>query len=155
MNIASHLDKIDRMEKLRARLDTMGDFELWFWSAMNTGTNAVNAALHHAGATIAADVFPTQPGVYLVPGKDGRLEAAFRPPGDVLHVGRPKIDAPLPDDVAAMMKAMEVIEHHRDPCIRGERDATPEIAAECEVALLRVLALLEQRLSNPGQAWKP
>lgn len=155
MNIASHLDKIDRFEKLRARLDTMGDFELWFWSAMNAGTNAVNAALHHAGATIADDVFPTQPGVYLVPGKDGQLEPAFRPPGDVLHVGRPKIDGPLPDDVAAMMKAMEVIEHHRDPCIRGERDATPEIAAECEAALLKVLALLKQRMSTPGKAWKP
>ena len=137
MNIASHLDKIDRFERLRARLDTMGDFELWFWAAMNTGTNAVNAALHHAGATIADDVFPTQPGVYLVPGSDGKLEPAFRPPGDVLHVGRPKIEGKLPEDVTAMMQAMEIIEHHRDPCIRGERDATPEIAAECAQALER------------------
>ncbi|MBS0337204.1 MAG: hypothetical protein JSS40_10405 [Proteobacteria bacterium] len=155
MNIASHLDKIDRFEKLRARLDTMGDFELWFWAAMNAGTNAVNAALHHAGATLADDVFPTQPGVYLVPCKDGKLEPAFRPPGDVLHVGRPKIEGPLPDDVNAMMQAMEVIEHHRDPCIRGERDATPEIAAECAQALEKVLALLRQRMSTPGKAWKP
>ena len=155
MNIASHLDKIERFEKLRSRLDTMGDFELWFWVAMNAGTNAVNAALHHAGATLADDVFPTQPGVYLVPGTDGQLKPEFRPPGDVLHVGRPKIEGKLPEDVTAMMQAMEIIEHHRDPCIRGERDPSPEIAAECDQALRRCLNLLSKRMSTPGAAWKP
>lgn len=148
MNIASHLDKIDRFEKLRARLDPMEDFELWFWSAMNAGTNAVNAALHHAAVTRADDVFPTQPGVYLVPGKNGALVPGFHPLGDVLHVGRPKIEAPIPDDVAAMMQAMEIIEHHRDPCIRGEREPTREIAAECDQALGRCLALLAKRIPN-------
>ena len=40
-----------RLESLRARLHPMDDFELWFWAAMNAGTHAVNAALHHAGVT--------------------------------------------------------------------------------------------------------
>ena len=155
MNIASHLDKIERFDKLRARLDSMDDFELWFWVTMNAGTNAVNAALHHAGATCPDDVFPTQPGVYLIPGKDGQLAAGFHAPGDVLHVGRPKIDGPLPEDVTAMMNAMEIIEHHRDPCIRGERELSREIADECDQALKRCLALLAQRVSPGGQAWKP
>ncbi len=155
MNIASHLDKIDRFEKLRARLDPMEDFELWFWTTMNAGTNAVNAALHHASATKADDVFPTQPGVYLVPGKNGELVSAYHAPGDVLHVGRPKIEGPLPEDVTTMMQAMGVIEHHRDPCIRGEREPTRAIADECDAALRQCLGLLRKRMATPGQAWKP
>ncbi|TAK81566.1 MAG: hypothetical protein EPO20_26075 [Betaproteobacteria bacterium] len=148
MNVASHLQKIRKLEALRSRLDPMDDFELWFWSAMNAGTHAVNAALHDAKITRADDVFPAQPGVYLVPQPDSSVRPAFHPLGDVLHVGRPKIDAPIPEDVAAMMHEMELIEHHRDPCIRGERPPTPAIAQQCERALRRCLELLGKRL--PG-----
>jgi hypothetical protein len=148
MNIASHLEKIGRFETLRARLDPQEDFDLWFWVTMNTGTNAVNAALHHAGVTRADDVFPTQPGVYLIPAADGQLQPGFHPLGDVLHVGRPKVETPVPEDIAEMMRAMEVIEHHRDPCVRGEREPTPAIAKECERALRRCLALLAQRVGK-------
>ena len=146
MNIASHLDKIERLESLRARLDPAEDFELWFWTGMNAGTYAVNAALHHAAVTRSDDVFPMQPGVYLISGKGGQLAPGFHPPGDVLHVGRPKIEGPVPADVAAMMQAMEVIEHHRDPCIRGEREPLPEIADECGEAFF---------LSKAGRASSP
>jgi hypothetical protein len=149
MDMTSHLDKIRKLEALRARLDPMADFELWFWSAMNAGTHAVNAALHHAGVTRPDDVFPTQPGVYLVPQVDGSLQPSFHPLGDILHVGRPKVERPVPDDVASMMKEMEVIEHHRDPCIRGERTPTPAIADECDRALRSVLELLHRRLPGP------
>lgn len=148
MNIAAHLEKIEKFEALRTRLDPLVDFELWFWTTMNAGTQAVNAALHHAGLTRDDDVFPTQPGVYLVP-RDGKgLSPAFHPLGDVLHVGRPRIDGPMPDDLKAMMEDMEIIEHHRDPCIRGERNPTPAIAEECDQALRRCLALLKKRI--PG-----
>ena len=148
MKVASHLEKIRKFEALRVRLDPLEDFELWFWSTMNTGTQAVNAALHHAGVTSDDDVFPTQPGVYLVrqPGKG--LHPAFHPPGDVLHVGRPKVEGPIPDDVQEMMHEMEVIEHHRDPCIRVERAPTRAIADECDQALRRCLDLLYERV--PG-----
>lgn len=148
MNIASHREKIAKLESLRARLHPMDDFELWFWAAMNAGTHAVNAALHHAGVTDPSDRFPTQPGVYLVPQAGGALEPKLGPLGDVLHVGRPKVEAPVPEDIAQMMKAMEIIEHHRDPCIRGEREPTPAIADECAGALARVLALFDQRLGG-------
>lgn len=145
MRIASHLAKIAKLEALRLRLDPDADFEIWFWATMNLGTNAVNAALHQCGATREDDAYPTQPGVYLVAGSGGALAPAFRPLGDVLHVGRPRVEAAVPDDVAAMMHAMEVIEHHRDPCIRGEREPTPAIAAECDAAITQVMALLRAR----------
>lgn len=148
MRIASHLDKIAKLDALRARLDRDADFELWFWATMNLGTNAVNAALHHCGATAEDDAYPTQPGVYLVAGAGGALAPAFRPLGDVMHVGRPKVAAPVAPDVSAMMAAMEAIEHHRDPCIRGEREPTPAIAAECEAAIREVIALLDARMKG-------
>jgi hypothetical protein len=151
MNIAAHLEKIDRLEALRAKLDPLEDFELWFWTAMNAGTHAVNAALHHAGVTQPDDVFPTQPGVYLVPQPDRSLKAGFHRLGDILHVGRPKVEGAIPDDVAKMMAEMEIIEHHRDPCIRGERTPTRGIADECDRALRSVLELLTRRLPGATQ----
>jgi hypothetical protein len=146
MKISSHLEKIAKLEALRGRLDPSEDFELWFWAGMTAGTHAVNAGLHHAGITGAEDIFPTQPDVYLVPQPDGSLKPAFHPLGDVLHVGRPKIDAPVPEDVAAMMHEMKIVEQHRDPCVRDRCEPTREILEECENALGRCLQLLRERL---------
>lgn len=148
MNVASHLEKIAKLETLRRRFDPLDDFELWFWTAMNAGTHAVNAALHDVGVTLDNDVFPTQPGVYLAPQPDGSLIPVFHPLGDIMHVGRPSVDAPLPCDVAEMMRTMEVVEYHRDPCVRGDREPTPAIVEECDTALLRCLHLLRKRI--PG-----
>ena len=113
---------------------------------MTAGTHAVNAALHHANVTRDDDVFPAQPGVYLVQQADGSLKPAFHPLGDVLHVGRPKIDAPVPADVAAMMHEMEIVEQHRDPCVRERREPTREIIEQCDNALGRCLQLLRERI---------
>jgi hypothetical protein len=146
LNVGAHLDKISRLESLRGRLDPLEDFALWFWSAMNSGTHAVNAALHDAGVTQPDDVFPMQPGVYLVPRADGEPRPEFRPLGDVLHVGRPALDVPVPSDIQEMMKEMEAIEHHRDPCVRGDREPTQAIVDQCDRALRRCLQLLSERL---------
>jgi hypothetical protein len=146
VKIAAHLEKLVKLEALRARLDPGEDFELWFWAGMTAGTHAVNAALHDAGVTLDDPMYPTQPGVYLVPRPDGSLAPAFRPLGDVLHVGRPKVEAPVPADVAAMMHAMEIVERHRDPCVREGIAPTPRTVAECDAAVRRCLELLRQRV---------
>jgi hypothetical protein len=141
-----HLEKIAKLEALRARLDPMADFELWFWAGMTAGTHAVNAALHDANVTLDDDAFPTQPGVYLVAQANGALRPEFRPLGDVLHVGRPKVEGPVPADVAAMMHEMELIERYRDPCLREGMAPTEAIANECDAALKRCLASLRNRV---------
>lgn len=148
MHIASHLEKIGRFESARWRLDPLEDFELWFWATMCSGTNAVNAALHHAGVTPAESAFPSQPGVYQAPQAQGEPRAVLKELGDVLHVGRPPIKAPVPEDIAAMMKAMDRIEAYRDPCTRGEMDINPQVVADCEGAYELCLSLMKQRLQG-------
>jgi hypothetical protein len=150
MNVQSHLEKITRLESLRGRLDPLQDFELWFWAGMTAGTHAVNAALHHGGITVSDDMYPAQPGVYLVPQPDGGLRAAFRSVGDVLHVGRPVIEAPVPEDVASMMHLMETIEQYRDPCVREGVAPTAGIVEECDAALRQCLRLLNDRMEGDG-----
>ena len=150
MHIAAHLQKISRLQRSRARLDAAADFEMWFWAAMQAGTHALNAALHHAGLTRQSDAFAMQPGVYLVPQQDGLLAPQLLPPGDVLHLGRPKIEGELPADIQRIAHAMEVIEGYRDPCVRQGRPATPQIAAECDAALQECLSVLRQRLGDLG-----
>lgn len=147
MNIASHVEKIRRLERVRHRLDPVDDFELWFWASMTAGTHAVNAALHATGLTDAGDHFPTQPGVYLVSTGNGGFAPAFRPLGDILHVGRPTVEGTPDPAVARMMAAMETIEHHRDPCIRGEREPTSAVIADCEAAYQECLRHAQQVLS--------
>src|SRR3974377_1977116 len=131
MKTSSHLEKIVKLEALRGRLDPAEDFELWFWAGMTAGTHAVNAALHHAEVTGDDDIFPAQPGVYLVPQPNGSLVPAFCTLGDVLHVGRPKIEAPVPADITAMMHDMEIVERYRDPCVREGLKPTREIVEAC------------------------
>jgi hypothetical protein len=146
MKTSFHLTQIAKLQALRARLDPLEDFELWFWAGMTAGTHAVNAALHRAEVTADDEIFPTQPDVYLVPGRDGALKPSFRALGDVLHVGRPKIEAAVPDHVERMFHEMETIEQHRDPCVRHGREPTPQIVAECDAALRRCLELLHQQV---------
>ncbi|SDR62261.1 hypothetical protein [Paraburkholderia tuberum] len=148
MKVASHLEKIRSLEGLRARLEPLQDFELWFWAGMTAGTHAVNAALHHAAVTRDDDVFPMQPGVYLVAQPDRSLRPSFHPLGDVLHVGRPKVEAAVPEDVAAMMHQMEIIEGHRDPCVRDGVAPTVAIVDECDAALGECLRLLNKRMEE-------
>ncbi|ABM59515.1 conserved hypothetical protein [Verminephrobacter eiseniae EF01-2] len=144
MQIPGHLNKVVKLNRLRARLDPLDDFELWFWATMMSGTHAVNAALHRCGVTDPVEAYAMQPGVYLVPQPDGRLVPKFGALGDVLHVGRPVIEAPVPEDVAQMMHAMERIEEHRDPCVREGCKPTPEIIDACAQAHGQCMAVLNR-----------
>jgi hypothetical protein len=135
MKVDAHFEKIARLEGLRDRLDPVHDFEIWFWATMNAGTNAVNAALHATGITDDGPWYPQQPEVYMVAGDSpGSFVHAFRPLGDVLHVGRPKIEKPLPESVQRIAQLMDVIEEWRDPCVRDGHPVTEEIIQRVDAA---------------------
>ncbi|HEY5856300.1 MAG TPA: hypothetical protein VIW24_20230 [Aldersonia sp.] len=145
MRTASHLEKFHRLTDLRARLDPIEHFELWYWTTLTAGTNAYNACLHFAGLTSDDPVFSTIPGVHLEQQPDGGYARVLRGPGDVSHVGWPAIDGEIPDDIASLEIALEAIEEHRDPCLRGERRPTGHIVGECEREFDRVRAILLAR----------
>jgi hypothetical protein len=132
MIIPSHLDKLRRLRVLRDRLDPLDDFELWYWTTLTAGTNALNAVLHHAGLTRDDPVFSTIPGVHVVRQPDGRYARELRGPGDVSHVGWPPIEGDIPTDVERLMQALHEIEDHRDPCLRGDRAPSAAIVQACD-----------------------
>ena len=153
MKIASHFEKIERYDALRNRLDQFNDFEIWFWTTMNAGTNAVNAALHATGITEDGPWYPQQPGVYMVEGDDpGSFVAAFKPMGDVLHVGRPKIEKPIPEKVQRIAGLMDVIEEWRDPCVRDGEPVTQEIIDKVDKAYHEVIALAREVAAEGEEA---
>ena len=153
MKVASHFEKIERFDVLRNRLDQFNDFEIWFWTTMNAGTNAVNAALHATGITEDGPWYPQQPGVYMVEGDDpGSFVAAFKPMGDVLHVGRPKIEKPIPEKVQRIAGLMDVIEEWRDPCVRDGEPVTQEIIDKVDTAYHEVIALAREVAAEGEEA---
>jgi hypothetical protein len=131
--IAAHLDKFRRMEAALARLDPEEDRELWIWTAMNGLTHLLNAAMHEAGLTRSHDSFHSQvEGLYGVPDRrTGRMTDAMLAPGDgdVMHLGRPPVPAPLPAAIQRAGAALKVIEDLRVPFVRGDEQVPAGAAA--------------------------
>lgn len=146
MQIASHADKIQRLDGLRGRLDPLRDFELWYWTSLTAGTNMWNATLHAAGLTSEERVFSTLPGVHVVPQPDGSFRRELRGPGDVSHVGWPPVPGQMPPHVQALEAALHALEAYRDPCLRGGRPATPAIVEDCERAYRQAATICAQAL---------
>jgi hypothetical protein len=135
MKIASHLEKFRRLDATLQRLDPVADCELWIWTAMNAGVNLLNAVLHASDVSRETDSFHTQvEGVYAVVDRtNGAVHDAMHPPGDVMHVDQPRIDAPLPLGVARACAALRTIEDLREPFVRGsERVDAGAVREWCE-----------------------
>jgi hypothetical protein len=146
MKVASHADKIRRLTALRARLDPLQDFELWYWTSLTAGTNMWNATLHIAGLTSDERVFSTIPGVHVVPQPDGTFRRELRGPGDVSHAGWPPIPGEMPEHIKQLEAALHALEQHRDPCLRGDRQPTQAIVDECEQAFARAASIFDHAI---------
>lgn len=142
MKTTSHLEKIERLCRFRHRLEPLQDFELWYWTTLTASTNALNACYHLCGLTPADPVFSTIPGVHVVQQPDGSYARALRGPGDVSHLHWPVIDGFKPEALKALEHAIESIESHRDPCLRGDRHPSREIVNEVESSFQTVQRML-------------
>lgn len=132
MKIEDHLEKWRRFDSARARLDPVEDFELWFWALSSAGTSIINAALHQQGLTDENRYFATQmPDIYAVPDASGGWQHKMGVRCDLIHVGIPEIDAPLPPALEQACSAMHQIEQFRNPCIRNTTPVTREIIQTC------------------------
>lgn len=155
MRITAHLDKYNRLNSLRQRLDPLDDFELWFWTGLTAGTNLINAALHRVGITMENDLFATQvPDIYAVPEENGRWHLEIASLCDLIHVGLPQLNCPVPAPIDDAIRAMEFIERYRDPCVRGTHPVTAELAREIDAAYTQCIAAATEILQDArgGQA---
>ncbi|WP_235195530.1 MULTISPECIES: hypothetical protein [Pandoraea] len=121
---------------------------MWFWTTLTASTNVFNATLHLMGITRDDPVFSTIPGVHVVQQPDGSYARELRGLGDVSHVGWPKIEGNMPEAIRQIEYSVSVIEHHRDPCIRGDRVATQATVNECEQAFGHIMCTFEQALKG-------
>ena len=148
MLIEAHIEKFKRFDGLRSRFDPEADFELWYWMTLNAGTAIINAALHASGVTREDHSFATQiANVYSVAGPDGTRHLEYVFGVDVIHVGMPELDKPVPPAVAAAFHEMQIIEQFRDPCIREDRPITAEIIQSCSSAYSKCVAAAKSVVS--------
>jgi hypothetical protein len=132
MKIKDHLEKWQRFDSARARFDPVDDFELWFWALSSAGTSLINAALHQQGLTDENRYFATQmPDIYSVPDSSGSWQHKMGVRCDLIHVGIPEIDAPLPAELEKAFSAMHRIEQYRNPCIRSTTPVTSDVIQTC------------------------
>jgi len=141
MKIVAHLEKFRRFNALRAHFDPTSEFELWYWLSLSAGTALINAALHSAQITREHRSFATQVvHVYLVMEPDGSSRHAILRDVDVIHVGMPAFNGPLPSTIAEAFAAMEIIEKFRDPCVRADHPINQEVIETCSTAYAKCVA---------------
>ena len=131
MKVSAHAEKFRRLDSVLQRFDPVTDSEMWIWTAMNGCTHLLNAALHLIGASAETDSFHTQTsGLYAVPDRArGTLSDSMHAPGDVMHVGQPRINKALPPNLAAACDALRTLEDLRASHVRGS-DAVDAAMAE-------------------------
>ena len=156
MKIASHLEKMERLKALRARLDPKDDFELWAWTSMTIATNAINATHHRLGMADVTEYFPHQiPGVYVhSEPENGRWRKVIAPPGDVIHLGLPPLKTPPPKRLEEAYASLHVLEGLRERYVRGNDPPSNTVIAETESAYSNCLAVTHELLS-PGVEGAP
>ena len=159
MDIASHLEKLERFERARHKLDPETEFEMWYWMALSGGTNAINAALHAAKLTADGDYFATQSvDVYLQGGSHDEPQSwkpKFMWDVDVIHIHMPEVSKPLPPKLEQAYAAMQVLEDVRDPCVRGGRKITKKIVRDVDAAYTAAVALCREIVAQAGAAKSP
>ena len=152
MRIEEHVEKFRRFDALRHRFDPLAEFELWYWMGLSGGTAIINAALHAVGVTQEDASFATQvPDIYVEMQPDGGWSHHVRFGRDLIHVGLPPIEAPLPEPLDQIFALMGTIERHRDPCTRGRQEVTPEIVSDCDSAYRKLVDLAQNILSQRGR----
>jgi hypothetical protein len=135
MLISAHLEKVDRLDAARRRLDPFDDYELWYFAALTGCVNAMNAALHALGATVGEDCFAYNVPVYFRPGDQaGSFEPVIRPFGDIEHIDGPETEALVPLELTAAKQALIWLEEIRDPSVRGNLEITQELIDQVEAA---------------------
>lgn len=153
MDIASHMEKVARMDGVHRRLDREADFELWYWMALDAGNQAMNAALHAAGVTAQEPQLASQVNdIFMHQTGSGEWERVVTRGADIIHPQMSEFDKPVPAGLDEAIEALHTLESFRDPCIRLGREVTPEVIEACDAAYEKVLAIARELVAAAGAA---
>lgn len=153
MDIASHMEKVERMDAVHRRLDREADFELWYWMALDAGNQAMNAALHASGITTEEPELASQVNdIYMRQAESGAWERVVKRGADIIHPQMSEFDKPVPADLQTAIEALHTLESYRDPCIRLGKEVTPEIIEDCDAAYEQVLTIARETVASPRSA---
>ena len=153
MDIASHMEKVARMDAVHHRLDREVDFELWYWMALDAGNQAMNAALHASGITAEEPELASQVNdIYMRQTDSGGWERVVKRGADIIHPQMSEFDKPVPAALQEAIEALHTLESYRDPCIRLGKEVTPEIIEACDAAYEKVLSISRKAVASSGGA---
>ncbi len=149
MLVNEHLEKVARLEEMRARLDPTEDYELWYFSGLTLCVNAMNAALHALGVTTAERCFVHNVPVYIRETEPpGSFVPVIRPFGDIEHIEGPETEALIPAELDEAKRALIWMEEIRDPSVRGELEVTDAVVegvkSACDTCRQVTLAAVER-----------
>ena len=151
MDIASHMEKVSRMDAVHRRLDRRADFELWYWMALDAGNQAVNAALHACDITAEEPELASQVNdIYLRQAETGSWSRVVKRGADIIHPQMCEFEKPIPPRLGEAMDALARLEHYRDPCIRLGLEVSDEIIETCESAYDQVLTIARELVVGAG-----
>ena len=115
MRISEHLSKVEAFERAAAKLDPTEDNALYVVFLLRAATNRVNGALHALGTTT-----------------DGAATSGKI--GDLNHTYKPKLNVPVPEELRASFRYLDLIEHLRPDYVRGQKPVDATIVGACKAA---------------------
>ena len=153
MDIASHMEKVARMDAVHSRLDREADFELWYWMALDAGNQAMNAALHASSITTEEPELASQVNdIYMRQTDSGAWERVVKRGADIIHPQMSEFDKPVPVALQEAIEALHTLESYRDPCIRLGKEVTPEIIEACNTAYKKILSITRDMVTSSAGA---
>tara|TARA_A100001037_G_scaffold298213_1_gene321538 strand:- start:640 stop:1104 length:465 start_codon:yes stop_codon:yes gene_type:complete len=153
MDIASHMEKVERMDAIHRRLHRQEDFELWYWMALDAGNQAMNAALHASGITAEEPELASQVNdIYMRQTEAGGWERVVKRGADIIHPQMSEFDKPVPADLQEAIDALHTLESFRDQCIRLGQEVTPDVIETCDAAYESVLTITRNVVASGGES---
>ena len=153
MDIASHMEKVARMDSVHRRLDRETDFELWYWMALDAGNQAMNAALHAASVTAEEPELASQvTDIFMRQTDSGAWERVVTRGADIIHPQMSEFEKPVPAVLEEAIEALHTLESYRDSCIRLGKEVTPKVIDTCAAAYEKVIEITRELVAASGEA---
>jgi hypothetical protein len=129
MKIDEHINRSERIERSASKFSRDDDYEMFVEACMLSGTHLLNAVLHQSGVT------PDH--------------------HDLLHSDKPPLAAPVPAEIAQMMRGLKQIEDLRTGYLRGNKPWQASDGDLCGRNMANIRATADRLLKTEVKSWHP